>query len=157
MSSDTRAVETKALVVRVGSLRCALPIACVEETMRLLPCETLSGAPVFVRGVSLIRGEPVPVVDLGKLLTGADSVDATRLLSVRAGKRRIALAVSEVIGVLELGGSAETGIPPLLQGANREMVATIERLDRELLLVLRAGRILPGDTQAGIEAGEVGP
>jgi len=50
---------------------CALPLEEVEETMRPLPVAPVVAAPVFVRGVCLVRGTPAPVMSLAVLLGGA--------------------------------------------------------------------------------------
>ena len=71
-----------ALLVRAAGRLCAVPIAHVVEVMRALPVEPIPGAPSFVPGLAIIRGAPMPVVDLG-LLTGGRSASG-RLRS--AGK-----------------------------------------------------------------------
>ena len=43
----------------------ALPLEHVVETMRPLPVEPLGDAPRFILGLSIVRGEPIPVVDVG--------------------------------------------------------------------------------------------
>jgi chemotaxis signal transduction protein len=64
-----RALETSPVfVVMVGARACAFPLHHVAETMRPLPIESVAGTPSFVRGVSVIRGVPTPVVDLKALL-----------------------------------------------------------------------------------------
>ena len=60
-----RAPEAGAsLVCRVATRICALPVGVVIETLRPLPLEPIAGAPAFVTGPAIIRGEPVPVVEL---------------------------------------------------------------------------------------------
>ena len=64
-----RALETSpVLVVLVGARACAFPLRHVAETLRPLPIKPVAGTPGFVRGVSVIRGTPTPVVDLKALL-----------------------------------------------------------------------------------------
>ena len=41
------------VMARVGGIRCALPLAAVIETMRLLPVERIAGAPAWILGVSI--------------------------------------------------------------------------------------------------------
>jgi chemotaxis signal transduction protein len=51
--------------------------------MRPLPVERIAGMLSFVRGVSIIRGVPTPVVDLGVVLgTPGEAVD--RFVTLRA-------------------------------------------------------------------------
>ena len=83
------------LLCRVGDLLCALPLEHVEETMRPMPVEAIAGLPSFVRGLAVVRGAPIPVVDAASLLSGdtSDATRATRFVTVKTGSRRIALMV----------------------------------------------------------------
>jgi purine-binding chemotaxis protein CheW len=133
------------LLCRVRTWVCALPIDTVVETMRPLPIEPLASAPRFVRGVSIIRGEPVPVVDGGMLLSDSPLSSPRRLVTLEVSGRRVALAVDEVLGVRTVAASST---PPLLQHAHEDVVAAIETLDAELLVVLRTARLLPEELRA---------
>lgn len=140
-----------ALLFRVRSRLCALPLAHVVETMRPLPLESLAGAPVAVKGLSLIRGSPLPVVALAALLDGEDE-HATRLVTVRAGEYRVALLVGSVVGVLRIAAASLRELPPLLRGADNNAVAAIGITDTELLLVLNAARLVPDSLWASLNA-----
>lgn len=132
------------LIAKVGALRCALPLSCVVETMRPLPLRALAGAPEFVSGAAVIRGQGVPVVDLATLL-GTGSAAATRFIVARAGQRSVALAVEAVIGIREIAGEALAHIPPLLSQVQASSLTAIGALDKELLLVLQTSHIVPDD------------
>jgi purine-binding chemotaxis protein CheW len=140
------------LLCQVGSIVCALPLEHVSETMRPLPLEVLAGTAPFVAGVSIIRGEPVPIVDLSRLL-GNDSDEArTRLVVVRVAERHAALSVGRVIGVRSLDPASLRQMPPLLGGASAEMTAAVGLLDARLLLLLETWRALPDPNSLGLEA-----
>lgn len=142
------------LLVRAGARLCALPVACVVETMRPLPASPLAGAPPFVRGVAIVRGEPVPVVDLAAFVGGAGASErATRWVTVRAGRRDAALAVAAVVGVAELdprGGRSE----PLVGDACAGAIASLRARDDDLLVVLDAARIVPDAAWAALAGRE---
>lgn len=109
--------------------------------MRPLPVEPLADSPAFLRGIAVIRGAPVAVLDLGRLLGQAKTAPA-RLVTVRAGGRILALAVAEVLGVRrddEVGSHATV---PLLRDVAQESVSTIGTLDSEALLFLDGLRIV---------------
>jgi len=132
-----------ALLCRARTRSCALPLIHVVETMRPLPIVPIAGAPSFVCGVSLIRGEPTPVVDLGALL-GADGPPSfARFVTVRAGGRHVALAFEEVLRLQEIPAESMAALPPLLQGASQAAVAAVAALDAGLLFVLDGARALP--------------
>jgi purine-binding chemotaxis protein CheW len=135
----------------VGAVLCALPVDQVSAVMRLLPIEPVAGAPRYLRGLAIIRGEPVPVVDVG-LLTGPAASRAQRLVTIKAEMRIVALAVDEVIGVSPIAADAANPLPPLLHGISSEAITAIGALDSQLLVFLRTSRIVPEDVLARLDA-----
>ncbi len=130
----------------------ALPLPYVIETMRPLPTEPVAEMPSFVRGLAVVRGTPVPVVDLNLLLGGTRSEGVTRFVTLRTGHRLVALAVEQVIGVRQLAAASLDNMPPLLLNAQPDLITAIGALDQQLLLVLQTGRILPDDVWQSLEA-----
>lgn len=148
--SRTEAPTTvRCLLLRGGKLMCGVPISDVIEVMRCMPVVTISNLPPFVMGLSVIRGDRVPVVDLCELL-GAEGEHSgrTRLVTLRVGSRVVALAVDSVIGIREFERSLLAKVPPLLTSAHPEALAAIGLLDRELLLVLDESRMVPDEILA---------
>jgi purine-binding chemotaxis protein CheW len=136
------------LVVRSKSWKCALPLEEVLETMRPLPVAPLAGMPPFVRGVSLVRGEPTPVISLTALLEGPGPSEPRRFVLLRVPERRLALEVEEVLGLRQLGAEELGAAPPLLQGAAGGQLEVLGRLDGQLLGALHTARLLPEATWA---------
>lgn len=147
----------RVLIVAAGARVCALSVHHVAETMRPLPVEPVAGTPHYVRGLSVIRGASVPVVDLPALLDScASGTSATRrFVTVKADARLIALAVDSVIGIRELDATQLEELPPLLRHADVALIEAIGVADAQLLVVLRGARILPEETWKAIEAGTV--
>jgi purine-binding chemotaxis protein CheW len=123
--------------------------------MRPLPLLTLPSTPPFVLGVSRIRGAAVPVVDVGALLGAAEPAAASRFVTVRAGDRRVALAVEAVLGIRDLPPSSRDDLPPLLGTDQEGVAAAVGALDAELLVVLRTARTMPEPVWRALE--ERGP
>lgn len=96
----------------------------------------------MTEGVATIRGEAVPVVSLGRLLSGKDSERENRLVLLGLEGRRVALGVSSVLGVRSLPVDTMAALPPLLGDEHGSVVQRLARLDGELLLLLRAARLL---------------
>jgi purine-binding chemotaxis protein CheW len=148
------AERNPALIVTIGRRACAIGLQHVAETMRPLAIETMSGMPEFVRGVSVVRGTPMPVVDLQVLLeTGEHSAACGRFVTVKVGERRVALAVDGVVGVRHLDSAQIGELPPLLRDIDADLVEAIGTCDAQLLLVLRAARIVPDDVWATLATG----
>lgn len=145
-----------AVLVRAGGAVCAIPLGDVVETMRPLPTTPLAGAPTFVSGVTVARGEPVPVVDLGRFLGCAPGGQHTRFVILRAGSRRYALAVSSVIGVVDLD-EAFTQRLPLLAESCQSSIEAVGARDEELMVLVRAVRVVPAEVWATLPGGSVPP
>lgn len=143
------------LVCRVQSWLCALPLPHVVETMRPLPVNPVVGAPRFVRGLAIVRGIPIPVLDAAQLM-GSEHSNPTRFVTVKVNDRHFALTVDHVLGIRTLPASSLHLSPPLLGETCAEFIAAIGTLDSELLLVLRSARLLPESVWAQINIGEPG-
>lgn len=126
----------------VGARICAVPVACVAETMRALPITPLANCTNIVCGASIIRGIPVPVVDAGALF-GEPPVTRRRLVTIDVGGRWVALAVDEVLSAGEISEDKLRELPPLLREAATDAISAIGVLDGEFLLCLEASRLVP--------------
>lgn len=142
------------LLIRSRSVVGALPLASVVETLRPPAIESLRGVPSFVLGVSIIRGAPVPVVDLGSVLGAQGERRSSRLVTLRSGSRVVAVAVEEVMGVRPIPSSDLQVLPPLLGDSSAPAVESMAALDGDLLLLLRAARLVPEDVWTRIAPAE---
>ncbi|MEJ0011018.1 MAG: chemotaxis protein CheW [Bauldia sp.] len=136
--------SSQTLICSVGGLLCSLPVAGVVETFRPLPVERVAGAPEFMLGLAMVRGEPVPVVDLSRLLNG-HAGNPTRFVLVKADERRVVLAVDGVVGIRAIEAEQMRSMPPLLRDADTGVVSAVGTLDSALFLMLQAAHIVPED------------
>src|SRR5262245_28543967 len=97
--------------------------------MRVLPCKSLGGVSEYVLGVSLIRGQPTPVVDLRRLLGIAAPEPPAQLVLVRCGERRAALAVDRVFGLRSLADDAASTPRGVLTEMSKQQLQSLRRLD----------------------------
>ena len=155
----SRASETSpVLVVMVGALSCALPLHHVAETLRPLPTKPVAGTPSFVRGVSVIRGTPTPVVDLKALLeNGENSPSYGRFVTLKLDDRRVAIGVDSVVGLRNLDSAQLGDLPPLLRDVSADLIESFSARDAVLLLVLHAARIVPDEVWSSLAAAELAP
>lgn len=130
--------EQRMVVCSAGRQRCGIRLADVREVLRPLPLAPIPGAPGFVLGAALVRGEVTPVVDVGLLL--GEVAAARRWVSLLIGSRAVVLAFSGVLGVRVLPPS--NALPPLLRDASPGVVEALGVLDSELLFVLSGARLI---------------
>ena len=141
MNDVLDAVRNSWLLCRAGAHFCALPLGQIIEVMRVLPAEPLAGAPPFLKGVAVIRGAPVPLVDLARLLGQAEA-PAARIVTLRVGPRVLGLLVAEVAGIKRDAEIRERSMVPLLRQAAGKAVEMVGALDEEVLLFLGSLRIV---------------
>jgi purine-binding chemotaxis protein CheW len=112
------------------------------ETMRPLPVETFTRAPDHVAGLSIIRGQPTPVVSMRSVM-GEASQAPGRYVTVKIADRVVALAFDAVLGVHGLSHQRAIDLPPLLSGIAGDAIRQIGSKDEALFLFLEAGLIFP--------------
>ena len=145
------------LLLRSGTHLCAVPVEHVVEIMRPLPIIPVRGVPDFILGLAGIRGTPVPVVDPNRLVGTPGSPQTGRFVVVRAGPRRVALAVDAVAGLRGLEDAVLSELPPFLHHADMSWLESIRMMDQELLFVLESVHIVPVDTWQRFESNGVNP
>ena len=143
---------TMSLVFRAGALLCALHLDEVIETMRPLAVRPLAGTPAFVRGVTIMRGVPTPVIDVARLL-GGEQAGAARFVAVRTERGPVAFATGEVLGIRHAGPDTGTRHAALLGGSTGTLVAGVGTLDAEPLLLLQSMRVVPDEVWAAAAGG----
>ncbi len=136
------------LICRTGTRHFAVETCDVIETLRPFAIEALADVPPFVRGYAMIRGKPVALVDIGMLL-GEAGADHQRIVTVRAGKNNVGLLVDAVIDLRVFPPDLLSDMPALF-GSN-EAFEAIATLDEELVVFLKAARVISEDVLAKLE------
>ena len=136
IEASSSASRLSVVLVRAGGLLCALPLASVIETLRNPSIMPIAGTPAWVRGIAVIRGGTVAVVDLGILLgSGAGASRQPRVVTVRVGSRIVGLAADSIVGVREFERSVLSEVPPMLRQAHPEVLAAMGMLDEPLMVL----------------------
>lgn len=100
-------VRARCIAVRVGAGLYGLPVEHVQEVISMRPITRVFHAPLALAGVTNLRGEVLPVLELGVLL-GAEAETPTpdaRIVVVRepgGQKRRAGLRVDELSGLRDV-------------------------------------------------------
>jgi purine-binding chemotaxis protein CheW len=141
------------LVFRAGSLLCALSLDEVIETMRPLETRPLAGTPSFVRGISVLRGVPTPVLEVSRLLGGGPG-EIDRFVAVRTERGAVALATGAILGIRAVTAESAGGHPALLNAGSSRLVAGVATIGADPLLLLQSMRTVPDEVwEAAAAAG----
>lgn len=151
--SDEGLGAVTSLVFRAGSLLYALSLDEVVETMRPLETRPLAGTPSFVRGISVLRGVPTPVLDVARLLGGGPG-EIDRYVAVRTERGILALATGPILGIRAVTAESAGGHPALLAGGGSRLVAGVATVGADPLLLLQSMRSVPDEVwEAAAAAG----
>jgi purine-binding chemotaxis protein CheW len=145
-------VGGQSLVFRADTHLAAIGLEHVTEVLRPLPVEGLAGVPPYVRGICVLRGRPVPVVDIGLLLGGermAGEVHAARFVGVRTGPQTAVLAVDTVVGIRDIPMER---LHDLSSVTGSVACTAVGAIGREPLLLLETGRVIPDSVWDALEA-----
>lgn len=127
------------VVLRVQNSDYGVPIARVQEIVRVPEITPLPEAPVHIVGLINLRGRVLPVLDLPARLGLGHSAATrrSRVVVVKAddGKQDIGLLVDGVTKVLKIT-PADIEPPTEMAGSGRSVVLGIAKLPDQLILLL---------------------
>jgi purine-binding chemotaxis protein CheW len=103
--------------VRIGGEDYALPVEQVVEATDVGDVTPVPGAPREMLGVRNLRGQVLPVVELGLLLGLGEAREAARLVIAEDGDRRAGLVVESIVAVGELPDATHPAASALVAGA----------------------------------------
>jgi len=129
----------------VGGRLIAIDVANVREVVRWQPVTPLPKSPVLIDGVIDLRGTLVPVVDLGRALTGCKvkTTNATRIVVAETDGLVVGLTVDAAVEVLQINATSMEDPPPLATHAGYDAArAVVRRPDSEPIVVLSLESLL---------------
>jgi chemotaxis signal transduction protein len=128
------------VLFRLGSQSFATDLDEVREIVRLGDIDRLPGTQPPLAGVVVLRGAPLPVLDVRAVPDGVDGSDrGGDLLVLSAGEDTVGVAVDQVVSVLAPDELTEAGPPPSTLPA---YVVSVGRLDGSPVLVVDMRRLL---------------
>lgn len=135
MSAATPEHSIRVITFALERQRFALHLAAVERVLPMVHVTPLPAAPPIVIGVINVQGTVIPVVSVRARfgLPGRPLSVVDHLVLARTSRRRLALAVDEVDGVLELRSEA---VVPCAQAApGVQYVEGLAKVDGDLILI----------------------
>jgi purine-binding chemotaxis protein CheW len=141
-------VGGQSLVFRVDNHLAAIGLEHVSEVLRPLPVEPLAGVPPYVQGICVLRGRPVPVVDVARLLGLDHEGRSGRFVGVRTGTQTAALAVDTVVGIRDVPLDLLHDLSSVTNSATCAAVGTV---GVEPLLLLSTARVIPESVWEALE------
>jgi purine-binding chemotaxis protein CheW len=137
--------ERQILVFRLTNGELGLDISCVREILRPQEIYPLPKTPPFVEGVINLRGHIVPLIDLGRKLSGKQTEGESnkRIIICRVSKFIIGLTVSSLKEIITL---SKEDIKPTPEAVSMqietEVLSGIARVGERIIPILDLEYIL---------------
>ncbi|MEW6218158.1 MAG: chemotaxis protein CheW [Thermodesulfobacteriota bacterium] len=152
--------EEQLVTFVVGGEEYGIRITQIREINRLGQVTRLPKAPAFLAGVTNLRGQVIPLIDLRTWFDLADrSVsDRTRIIIVDLDGQRTGFIVDQVNEVLRIPGAQIEATPALLETRvdreQRAFITGIGKLDagKRMVLILDVSRMLTAGEQQALAA-----
>ena len=133
MDLEAGRVANRCIAVGVGGALYGLPMKDVQEVIGMRPLTRVFHAPPVLAGVTSLRGEVLPVIDLGLLLDASATGAAAggrdaRIVVVREAsgqRRRAGFRVDELRGLRELPAEGLAPAPATASDRVREVVVGV--------------------------------
>lgn len=151
--AEAQSVEIQAVVFRLGAENFALPVSMVREILDYRDAFHMPGAPIWLKGLTDVRGQSVPIIDL-RLRLGMAAVPAdeiTRILVVDlpgcgrdGGALVLGLVVDKVLDVTDFAGAAIEQVPDFGGKWRAEYIRSVMRRSDGFVLLLDIANVLSG-------------
>ncbi|MFC0269859.1 chemotaxis protein CheW [Metabacillus herbersteinensis] len=95
---------SKVVVFRAGTEEYGLPIQHVISIEKMIDVKPIPTMPIYMRGVVKVRGELIPVVDVGYVFyqQNTEIMNETKLIVIQTDLLSIALIVQEAKEILDI-------------------------------------------------------
>jgi purine-binding chemotaxis protein CheW len=137
-------MEKQLVIFELADEFYAVDIACVESIIKMQEITRMPKSPVFVEGVTNLRGKVLPVIDLEKRfdIPAHARNHNTRIMVVNIGQLEVGMIVSAVSEVLTIDDTSIEPAPPMVTTINSNFIAGIARVDSRLVILLDMIQVL---------------
>ena len=139
-------MDFQIVIFELASELFGLQIATVESIIKLQPITQVPHTPGFVVGVTNLRGNVLPVIDLRKRfgfeskITDKDS----RIIVVNADKIKVGMIVDAVTEVLTISDQAVEAAPAITMTVDSNFITGIVKITKNLVILLNLEKVLAG-------------
>ncbi len=129
----------------------AIPITKVREIVNIPSVTNLPQSPAYLRGITNLRGNVIPLVNLKKLINVPENgTGGTKVIVIVSGRLIFGIIVDGITGVLSLDESTIES-PEGLSRSHSQEITGVAKLDGRLIVLLDTGKLIPLSDQSLLE------
>ncbi|NMC53086.1 MAG: chemotaxis protein CheW [Chloroflexi bacterium] len=137
-------MERQVVVFELANEQYGVDISTVEGIIKLQTITRMPQAPAYVEGVTNLRGNVVPVIDLRTRfdLPKVEPTHDTRIVVAYMDHAKVGMVVDAVSQVLVVPEDAIEPPPPMVTTINSAFITGIAKLQNQLVILLDLGEVL---------------
>jgi purine-binding chemotaxis protein CheW len=143
-------MEKQIVIFELGEEYFGVDIAAVESIIKMQPITRMPHAPMFVEGVTNLRGKVLPVIDLHKRfdLPLKDTDKNSRIIVVAVSQIEVGMIVDGVSEVLTISEETIEAAPAIATTVDSGFITGIAKINQRLVIMLDLERVLSANEQA---------
>ena len=147
-------MEQQLVIFELANEFYGINISVVESIIKMQAITQLPQSPVYVKGVTNLRGSVLPVIDLRSrfALQPKEDTRQTRIIIVTMGSIKVGVTVDGVSEVLRVSDELIEPLPAMVNSVNSVFLKGIVRLENRLIILLELGKVLDLNDQQVLEA-----
>lgn len=137
-------METQIVIFELGEEYYGVNIATVESIIKPQAITKMPQAPAFVEGITNLRGQVIPVIDLRKrfALSTVEETKDTRIIVVAIETVTAGIIVDAVTEVLRVSDDAIELTPAMVSAVDAAFITGIAKVGDQLIVLLDLSKIL---------------
>ncbi len=146
-------MENQLVVFNLSNEDYGVDIGAVEGIVKMQAITKVPHAPSFVEGITNLRGQVLPVIDLRKRfgLPMAESSKDTRIVNVELEGAQVGMVVDAVTEVLRVSEEDIEPPSPLVTTVDSAFITGIAKVDDRLIILLDLAKVLSAEEQADLK------
>ena len=146
-------MELQLVIFQLADELYGVNIHSVESIIKLQTITPVPHAPEFVEGVTNLRGNVLPIIDLRKRF-GLDlraETSETRIVVLDVDSKQVGMVVDGVKEVLTIDDSSVEPPSPIVSSIDSAFITGIAKVNDDLIILLDLAKVLSAEEKADLE------
>ena len=146
-------MENQLVVFNLANEDYGVDIAAVDGIVKMQAITTVPHAPGFVEGITNLRGEVLPVIDLRRRfgLPPGEATKDTRIVNVEMDGIKVGMVVDAVSEVLRVAEEDIEPPSPIVTTVDSAFITGIAKEDERLIILLDLAKVLSTEEQTELQ------
>ena len=142
--------EKQLVVFRLGNEYYGVDILVVEGIIKMQDITKVPHAPEFVEGLTNLRGQVLPVLDLRKRfeMANMEDTDETRIITVQIGDIQAGMIVDAVSEVMSVDDETIEKVSNMVTTKASEFIEGIAKVDNRLVILVDLSKVLSAEEES---------